>query len=67
MRAGGAQQGVNGTEMSGASVSMSKAPGGAASAPGSSGTMSSELPEPICLVLLTLCPRPSSGGRWRAK
>jgi hypothetical protein len=43
---GGTLQGIVGTEMSGASVSGSVAPGGVASALGSSGTMSLELPEP---------------------
>jgi hypothetical protein len=44
--AGGAPRGIIGTEMSGASVPRSAAPGEAVSAPKSLGTMRLELPEP---------------------
>jgi hypothetical protein len=43
---GGTPWGIVGTKMSGASIPGRTAPGGAASAPGSSGAMHSELPGP---------------------
>jgi hypothetical protein len=60
---GGAPRGVVGTEMFGASIPENAAPGGAASAPGSLGTMCPELPGPY-LPGSSDSASPTISGRW---